>query len=156
MCGTTGLVYSLTSSSSAMCACASMMPGVTTLPPASITFAPAPAFTFGPASANLPLRISTLPLAIVPWVTVMILALRITTSAGGFQVASIAARLISSVGAADWDLSDCDGLDFESASDDGCCANVSVASSANTALQDLRMCISGLLQRATYVNAVGL
>src|SRR5436305_13969221 len=90
----------------------------------------------------------------------MILALRITTSACGFQVASIAARLISSVGAAEggetFDLSDCEVSDFKSASEDGCCANVSVASSAKTATHALRMCISGLLQKSDMRQCCGI
>src|SRR5690242_12297787 len=80
MCGTIGLVASFTSLSSAMCECASMMPGVRYLPPASTTVTPAGALTFGPTAAILPPRTSTLPLAILPCVTVMTTAFLMSTS----------------------------------------------------------------------------
>jgi len=48
MCGVIGLVGSFTSSSSAICECESMRPGITNFPLASITVAPAGAFTLWP------------------------------------------------------------------------------------------------------------
>ena len=54
----------------AMCECASMMPGETNCPVASMTSAPAGTATFAPTAAILPSRRTTVPFGIVPFVTV--------------------------------------------------------------------------------------
>src|SRR5262245_23411490 len=74
-------VPSLTESS-ALCECASMMPGVTYIPVASMTLAFAPAWTslFLPTAAILPSRIRIEPFSITPCEAVMIVAFLIRTS----------------------------------------------------------------------------
>src|SRR4051812_47889040 len=61
-----------------MCEWQSMMPGMTYCPPASITVAPAGSITFSPTAAIFPLVTTMEPCLIVPWVTVMIVAFRMT------------------------------------------------------------------------------
>ncbi len=63
--------------SSAIWVCASMMPGMTCLPEASMTRAPAGVITFSPTSAILPSRMTMEPLK-VPLVTVCTVAFWMT------------------------------------------------------------------------------
>ncbi len=58
-----------------------MIPGVTYIPVASTTVALRGASSPRPTAAILPLRIRTSPPSIVPFVTVMIVALRISVTA---------------------------------------------------------------------------
>src|SRR5271157_2045222 len=55
----------------------SMMPGMTYCPPASMMVAPLGSRTFSPISAILP-SLTTMEPFMLPWVTVMMLALRMT------------------------------------------------------------------------------
>src|SRR5215510_2641228 len=68
--------------SRALCECASIIPGVTYIPVASMTFALAPALTslFFPTAAILPSRIRIEPPSITPCDAVMIVAFLIRTS----------------------------------------------------------------------------
>src|SRR5262245_69364 len=68
--------------SSALCECASIIPGVTNIPVASMTLAFAPALTslFLPTAAILPSRIRIEPPSITPCEAVMIVAFLIRTS----------------------------------------------------------------------------
>jgi hypothetical protein len=59
------LVPSLIASAPA-CECSSMIPGITYLPEASITCAPAGTATSGPTAAIFPSRITIVPRGIVP------------------------------------------------------------------------------------------
>ena len=71
---------SLTEPSTAMWLCASMMPGITKRPVASISVAPRGTSTLAPTAAILPLRITIVPFSIVPFVTVRMVALRIAVT----------------------------------------------------------------------------
>src|ERR1051326_6547119 len=64
------------------CEWQSIMPGMTYLPVASITFASAAAFRFLPTAAIFPRRRRTSVFCIVPCVMVNTVALRISVSAG--------------------------------------------------------------------------
>src|SRR5438067_13700776 len=70
--------------SSAVCECASMMPGVTYMPVASMTLAFGPAVTSLPTATILPLRMRIEPFSIVPCDAVIIVALRISVSPEAF------------------------------------------------------------------------
>ena len=74
---------SLTPPSMAMWLCASMMPGMTNRPVASISVAPRGTSTLVPTAAILPSRITIVPFSIVPFVTVRIVALRMTVTGAG-------------------------------------------------------------------------
>ena len=67
--------------SAAMCEWASMMPGITNIPSASITSAPAGTSTLAPTSAIFPSRIRIAPGDRIPPVTVSTVAPRITVVA---------------------------------------------------------------------------
>src|SRR5215813_13384966 len=85
--------------SSALCECASIIPGVTYIPVASMTLAFAPAFTslFLPTAAILPSRIRTEPFSITPCEAVMIVAFLIRTSPLFCACATRASAVISAV-----------------------------------------------------------
>src|SRR5437763_11496956 len=70
--------------SSAVCEWASMMPGVTYMPVASMTLAFGPAVTSLPTATILPLRMRIEPFSIVPCDAVIIVALRISVSPEAF------------------------------------------------------------------------
>src|SRR5208282_2681057 len=76
----TATLPSFTLPSTAMCEWQSMIPGVTNIPEASITVAPAASFTFFPTSAILPSRIRIDPCSMVPFVTVRMVAFLITVT----------------------------------------------------------------------------
>src|SRR5208282_937327 len=76
----TATLPSFTLPSTAMCEWQSMIPGVTNIPEASITVAPAGSFTFFPTSAILPSRIRIDPCSMVPFVTVRMVAFLITVT----------------------------------------------------------------------------
>src|ERR1700761_1097151 len=94
MLGVTGLVASFTSSPSAECEWGSMIPGVTYLPVASTTVAPAGALTVAPTPAILPLCNHTLPCWIVPCEAVITVAFLITRSAGAVELCATAAAIM--------------------------------------------------------------
>src|SRR5687768_9349587 len=70
----TDLVHSFTEPSIIVCECASMIPGKTNLPVASITRAPVGALKFEPTAVIFPLRISTSVFCSVPRETVSTVA----------------------------------------------------------------------------------
>ena len=76
----------------AMCECGSMMPGMTNLPVASITVAPAGAAMFLPTCAILPPESSTSVLASVPRVTVITVAFLIRIGAATTECVACACR----------------------------------------------------------------
>src|SRR5215510_2662637 len=86
-------------SSSAEWECASMIPGVTYIPVASMTLAFGPALTslFLPTAAILPSRIRTEPFSITPCEAVMIVAFLIRTSPLFCACATRASAVISDV-----------------------------------------------------------
>jgi hypothetical protein len=67
-----------------------MMPGMTYLPVPSMTWAPAGTARSFPTAAIFPFRIRMVPLSIVPWLAVMMVALVTATSvpAGGMVTLS--------------------------------------------------------------------
>jgi hypothetical protein len=75
-----GSEISLTLPSTAVWLCVSTIPGITYLPVASITRAPAGAAMSFPTAAILLPRMSTEPFSIVPFVIVRIVALRISVT----------------------------------------------------------------------------
>ena len=76
-----------------MCECSSMIPGDTNLPAASTTSVPGGTSTAAPTAAIRPPRISTVPFAIVPPVTVRTVPPLIAIAAGG-AVAAPGGRLL--------------------------------------------------------------
>src|SRR3954464_9375924 len=72
-------LYSFTPPWTAMCEWVSMMPGIATRPAASITAVPCGAWTSAPTAATLPFCTRIDPLAIVPLVTVRMVASLIRT-----------------------------------------------------------------------------
>ncbi len=76
----TASVHSLTEPSIIECECASMMPGMTNLPAASMTRAFAPACRFGPTPTILPPRTSRSAFSRRPRATVRMVALRTSVS----------------------------------------------------------------------------
>ena len=65
-----------------ICECASIRPGVTNLPVPSTMVAPDGICTLAPIAVILPSRITIVPLLMVPFDTVMRVALRIATTEG--------------------------------------------------------------------------
>src|SRR5271170_6436901 len=91
----TATLPSFTLPSTAICEWQSMMPGMTYMPVASITVAPAGTFTLLPTLEILPSRIRMDPSSIVPFVTVRMVACSITVTPESCAAAVAATRAVA-------------------------------------------------------------
>src|SRR5208282_5701806 len=100
----TATLPSLTPPSTAMCEWQSMIPGVTNMPVASMTVAPAGTFTLLPTWAILPSRMMMVPFSMAPFVTVRMVACSMAITPESCAAAVAAAKPVARSAAASLSL----------------------------------------------------